>query len=280
MTEQTITAHGITALEPFDFQKAYELGQKQTQLIDVDGVKLAIVPQGMKVEFLKDHFDKMLDKPRHFEQQTEVATAEDFVSYYNRYANDESSIFYSENGDFKAVLDWHPSATEPSFKNHTLIFRNAYHKNWNAWAENNNRKKSQEDFAFFIEDQIADFEDPVGEQMLEIASHLKATLNVNFKSAKNIHNGETQFVWEEKTEGKAGLEGEFAIPKEFTIKVQPFKSSPAYLIKAWFRYRIVRGEGLQMWYTLRNPQLSKEDAIKEAAEIIKTGMAKGHIYRV
>ena len=161
MTDQTITAQGITAFEPFDFQKAYELGQKQTQLIDVDGVKLAIVPQGMKVEFLKDHFDKMLDKPRRFEQDTTVATAEDFVKYYNRYANDESTIFYYEDGYFKAVLDWHPSGNELSFKSHTLTFVNDYHKNWNAWVENNNRKKSQEDFAFFIEDQIADFEDPV-----------------------------------------------------------------------------------------------------------------------
>lgn len=280
MTDQTITAQGITALEQFDFKKAYELGQHQTQLIDIEGVKLAIVPTGMKVEFLKDHFDKMLDKPRRFEQATKVGTAEDFVNYYNRYANDQSTIFYDEDGDFKAVLDWHPSATEASFKSHTLMFSNSFHKNWNAWVENNNRKKSQEDFAFFIEDQIADFEDPVGEQMLEIASTLKATIGVNFKSAKNTHNGQSQFVYEEQINGAAGAAGEFTIPKEFTIKVQPFKSSPAYLIKAWFRYRIVRGEGLQMWYTLRNPQLSKEDAIKEAAEIIKTGMAKGHIYRV
>lgn len=276
MTDQVQTTPEFT---PFDFQKAYDLGQKQTQLIDVEGVKLAIVPQGMKVEFLKDHFDKMLDKPRHLEQATKVGTAEDFVKYYNRYANDQSTIFYDENGDFKAVLDWHPSATEPSFKNHTLSFSNSNHKNWEAWTRNNGIKKTQEEFAHFIEDQIADFEDPVGDKMLVTASQLKATINVNFKSAKNTHNGESQFVWEEQIDGKSGMAGELTIPKEFTIRVQPFKSSSAYLIKAWFRYSLSR-DGLKMWYTLRNPHLSKEDAINDAAEIIKTGMAKGHIYRV
>jgi uncharacterized protein YfdQ (DUF2303 family) len=279
MTDQQITAQLIEQLLPFDFEKAYKLGQQQTQLIDAGGVTIAIVPQGMKVESLKDHFDEMLDKPRRFQQITEVGTAEDFVSYYNRYANDESSIFYDENGYFKAILDWHPSSTEPSFKDHILKFSSSSHKSWGAWIDNNNKKKTQEEFAFFIEDQIADFEDPIGDQMLAIASDLKATVGLNFKSQKLLHNGQNQFVYEEVIDGKAGPQGDFTIPKEFTIKIQPFKSSHAYLIKAWFRYRVTR-EGLQMWYSLRNPHLSKEDAIKDAAEIIKTGMEKGHIYRV
>ncbi|HEY6527117.1 MAG TPA: DUF2303 family protein [Cellvibrionaceae bacterium] len=261
-----------------NFKEAYDLGQQQTQVIDINGIPAAIVAEGMKVEFLKKQFDEMLDKPRRFEQNTVIGSAQDFIAYFNRYANEQSTIFYNENGEFFATLDWHKSAEIPSFKNHTVRFTSEPHQKWSEWVAKNNKPQSQEDFALFIEDHIKEFEEPEGQVMLEIASTLKATIGVDFKSQKLTHNGQSQIRYEEKMEGKAGEAGEFLIPKEFIVNLQPFKSSSAYRIKAWFRYRVSR-DGLSMWYTLQNPHLPKEDAINDAFKIIKEGMDTGHIYR-
>ena len=120
---------------------------------------------------------------------------------------------------------------------------------------------------------MREISEPDGETMLEIATNLHAKKDVEFAASKNLDNGQTQLTYNETINGSAGR-GNLEIPKKITLTIQPFTNGPAYTIMARFRYRINSG-ALQMWYTLDNPHLVIEDAVKEAAEKIKTGITTG-----
>jgi uncharacterized protein YfdQ (DUF2303 family) len=118
----------------------------------------------------------------------------------------------------------------------------------------------QGDFAQFLEDNIPDIAEPAGALIVEIARTLEAKTDVQFESHIRADNGSHRFVFNESVVGSAGR-GEFSIPSEFTLVLQPFEGSNKYQMKARFRYRIT-AKALKLWFDL----VRMEDVLKLAFE--------------
>lgn len=129
------------------------------------------------------------------------------------------------------------------------------------WLKNSGVKKTQLDFAEFIEDNIADLADQ-GTALLEVATTIQAKTGINFSSAQRLDNGQTQLQYAETIDAKAGAAGAIEIPREFSIGVRLFKNGSGYKIKARLKYRLERGQVI-FWYELDRPERSIEDAFSE-----------------
>lgn len=262
---------------PFDFKAAYKLGSEKIVQFEVNGHPVAIIPQDMKAETFNHLVELYRETPLALVQNVEALSVESFIEYYNRFCNDESTIFFDPvTGKFKAIFDYHKSPTEPAFKRHTVTYSCPKTKEWSAWIENNNKKMTQEEFALFIEDNLKEVSEPEPNVMLEIASTLKATKDVEFKSGIRLADGQVQFAYVENLNGRAGAAGNLQIPEQIKLILQIFVKGAPYALQARFRYRVSSG-GLSMWYTLISPHLSYQHAIDEVAEAIGKQKSKGQL---
>lgn len=262
---------------PFDFAAAVNIGKNQVIETNYNGIPVFVVPNEMKVETLSQLVDQQLERPYRLNQTVKLITADSFVDYYNRFATESSTIFVDdESSTFLAILDYHDTPKEPAWKGHKATYQFPKTKEWNNWLASNNQKMEQEEFALFIEDNMREIIEPDGAAMLEIASSLKATNNVDFKSAIRLDNGQVQFTYSETVNGQAGVTGQLNIPEKIKLIMSPFLQGAAYEIEARFRYRITP-KGLMMWYTLIRPHIFVEDAFKDVCAAVSEKMEKGQL---
>lgn len=262
---------------PFDFAAAVNIGKNQVIETNYNGIPVFVVPNEMKVETLSQLVDQQLERPYRLNQTVKLITADSFVDYYNRFATESSTIFVDdESSTFVAILDYHDTPKEPAWKGHKATYQCPKTKEWNNWLASNNQKMEQEEFALFIEDNMREIIEPDGAAMLEIASSLKATNSVDFKSAIRLDNGQVQFTYSETVNGQAGVTGQLNIPEKIKLIMSPFLQGAAYEIEARFRYRITP-KGLMMWYTLIRPHIFVEDAFKDVCAAVSEKMEKGQL---
>lgn len=263
--------------KPFDFGSAIEHGKQQTVSTEYKGIPIFIVPESMKLHSLEALVEKQLPRPYSLTQSVELLTHESFVEYFNRYATESSTIFVNDkDSSFTAILDYHDSPSEPAWKRHRVTYTCPKTKEWGNWTKSNNEKMDQETFALFIEDNLREIMEPNGADMLQIASSLKATNNLDFKSGLRLDNGQVQFTYVETIVGQAGTTGHMQIPEKIKLAIAPFLKGVTYEIEARFRYRIAQG-GLTMWYTLIRPHAFVDDAFASVVKKVKETIAKGHM---
>lgn len=266
-------------IKPSEFEAAFEAGKNSTFSTEVNGIQVFGMPRDMKIETLEHLQNKMRAKPYRLAQKIKLLSAESFIEYFNRFSNDESTIFVDvENSKFTAVIDYHDSKSVEGQKwcEHVIHYNCPKTKEWNSWEANDNEKMSQEDFALFLEDNLREIIEPNGADLLEIVSTLKAKKGLDFKSSIRLDNGEIQFNYQETIDGQAGVNGQFSIPEQFKLALKPFLSGAPYEMTARFRYRITPS-GLVMWYTLVRPHAVKQDAVNEVIELINSKIERGQL---
>jgi uncharacterized protein YfdQ (DUF2303 family) len=129
-----------------------------------------------------------------------------------------------------------------------------------AWYGKNKKVMEQEEFAVFIEDNIADVVEPSGEMLLQVALTLQAKTEVNFSSSKRLDNGQVQLTYSETIDARAGT-GLIEIPNRFAIGARLFKNGEGYKVYARLKYRLGGGK-LKFWYELDRPENAIEDAFQ------------------
>jgi uncharacterized protein YfdQ (DUF2303 family) len=269
-------------------KQIFELGTEQTRFDTIEtgrkSIPVYVVPSDMKVVDMASMVEQNGTGPTRLKECFEVLSVESFIRYYNRYATEYSSVFLdTDNSSLRAVFDYHEEIDENgeggfgAWKDHTAEYKCPKSISWSNWAQKDNQKMSQEDFALFIEDNIRDIQTPNGAELMQIVSTLRSTTDVEFESGVRLSDGQVNFKYKETVNGTAGANGEFAIPTEFTIAVKPFQNSAPYGVKAKFRYRKGR-DGMAMWYSLQQPHLIIEDAIADIEKSVREGMEKGHFY--
>jgi uncharacterized protein YfdQ (DUF2303 family) len=126
-------------------------------------------------------------------------------------------------GDFSAVLELRPTPQ------------------WVKWRDIDGKMLPQIEFAEFIEDNLADIADPPGAAMLEIATFLQATRNVDFKSGIRLSSGAVQLQNLESIDARVSA-GQIEVPEKFTLGITPIQGAPLYSVPTRFRYRLVDGK--------------------------------------
>ena len=255
--------------------------------LELYGDTHVVVPKSCDLKRIEDPAKKPVKVKKH----VELETMGSFLDYFNRFANDESTIHaIKKNSQFMAVIDHATSDGMPDHEDHTTSYRCPRTTEWLQWKNNSEAIMDQQSFAKFIEDNIPEIvkpkdEDnpdktpyPTGAEMLEIAMTLSANTKVRFSQGIRLDNGQVQLTYNEEIDGKAGASGQLNIPQVFNLGIKLYEGGEHYAMEARFRYRIKEGQ-LTMWYELVRPHKVTEAAFDDIYQIIKEGMDKGHIYR-
>lgn len=242
-----------------------ELAHASVATQTVGGITFALVPQNYKREDLTDAIEKAQLAPNRKKGTVALTSIDSFLQYIadqNQaatayiYANPEAQTLTAVFNDNKEnAIGW---------RDHRATFKAELSRDFGKWLSNNRNQMTQEDFAIFLEDNIADISEPSGEALLGVALSLQAKTEANFSSAKRLDNGQVQFIYTENIEARAG-NGTLEIPREFKIGVRIFKNGAGYAIKARLKYRL-HGGTVKFWYELDRSENAIEHAFSESIE--------------
>lgn len=268
-----------------DIQAAITAGQAMGKPFNVEGVEAVLIPEGSQLKTL-EHLQE-LDHPRRIKRTITTRSADQFVSYFNRYANYDSTVYVDvDDAQFTGEIDHHGELA--THNDHKVVYTCPETDEWKRWKRLSNEWLSQELFAEFLQDQHlqiykptgAEFQPeemdvvfdnlPDGARMLEIAKTLQVTSNSSITSGKNMHNGSMKFEYNDDVDGRAGAKGEFEIPTYFVIGVELFKDGKGYLMLCRLKYE-KRGSEIKLRYELVRPHKTHERAVRDVIERIRDG---------
>lgn len=147
----------------------------------------------------------------------------------------------------------------PGWRDHRATFTAQYTPEFKKWIEHNSKQMGQQEFAEFIEDNFADLAGGDAQTLLAVATTIQATNGINFSSARRLQDGQTQLVYNEVIDAKAGQDGTLKIPQTFSLGLRIFKNGGGYKLIARLKYRIAGGS-VKFWYELERPERAVEDA--------------------
>jgi uncharacterized protein YfdQ (DUF2303 family) len=204
-----------------------------------DAVRLYVVPNGYQL--LAHEVAKYRDRPARKVGATTVRTADSFVDFVARHGETGTTLYADDSANaIRAVLN-PATQRQPGWADHTVTLALAHTNEWKRWAAANGQWVSQETFAEFVEDSLADFRTPAAATMLEISRSFEATSKVDFESGTRLDNGQRRLAYKETVGAKAGQKGEIEVPESMTVGLRVFKGGPGFNVDVRFRYRINGG---------------------------------------
>lgn len=186
-----------------------------------------------------------------------------FIAFVREQAHPTSCYIFADpdSRTLTAVLnDNSATDTLAGWRDFRAIYKAELSREFEGWMKGNKKMMEQEDFAIFLEDNIADIVEPSGEVMMSVALTLEAKTEVAFSSAKRLDNGQVQLAYTENIDARAGA-GALEIPREFAIGVRLFKNGDGYKVRARLKYRLASGK-VKFWYELDRPENVIEDAFE------------------
>lgn len=221
-----------------------------------------LVPGDVKHIDITGMVEAAYDSPKRKRGQVQLSSIESFNQYVTDQAREGSSYIYADPDARRltAVLNDHDfgSGEYPGWRDFRAVYHAELSREFAAWVANDKKVKEQEEFAVFLEDNIADVCAPTGEELLAIALTLQAKTEVAFNSSRRLDNGQVQILYSENIDARAGA-GSIEIPREFWIGVRIFKNGDGYKLKARLKYRLGGGK-VKFWYELDRPENAIEDA--------------------
>jgi uncharacterized protein YfdQ (DUF2303 family) len=263
------------------FAAALAAGKKMAEpaLLVINGTQVLLHDERLKLTAFEDQ----RERPHRIKKTVETTDAQSFIDYFNRFADDNSTIFVDvENRSFLGVLDYHEgsadseAANTPRHGSHLVSYKCPLTPEAKKWLDNNAAKKNQTEFAEFTEEGAPEIVEPSAAEMLEIALTMQAKTGVDFSSGIRLDNGQVQLTYREDIQGTAGTTGQMKIPSKIALGIQLFQGGDRYRVEANFRYRLSAGR-MTLWYDLIRPHIALADAVKQIQEKIKAGMSKGQL---
>lgn len=227
-----------------------------TTLFQQEREHFIVIPAGMEIRSVRDF--QFAEPPLKKEGSITVRDVPSFAEYFNRFADADSLIFADPKAhSFTGIIDYHcaaAGAARPTRHKVSLTLEKT--ERWKLWHGSNRKPMNQEEFATFIEDNLAEIfapKDqptmPAAADMLEISRTLEASTAHTFKSATNLKNGQRTLVYQEQVNGVAGPNSDMTIPDEFCIRVPIFLGQDPVVVRCRLRFRINSGK-LSMWYDM------------------------------
>lgn len=242
-----------------------ELAHASVSIQTFEGVTFSLVPKDYKREDLTEALEKAQTAPNRKKGTVALTSIDSFLQYLADQNQAANAYIYAdpEAQTLTAVFNDNKENTI-GWRDHRATFKAALSREFLNWRSHNKTQMSQEDFAIFLEDNIADIVEPSGESLLAVALSLQAKTEANFSSAKRLDNGQVQFMYTENIDARAG-NGTLEIPREFALGVRIFKNGDGYKIKARLKYRLHSGN-VKFWYELDRIENAIENAFKESID--------------
>lgn len=231
-----------------------------------EGTTHLIVPEEFRHIDITAAIEKAQDKPNRKQGTVQLRDIESFLAYAADQVCPASGYIYADPDarTLTAVFNDQKHIDYAGWRDHRAVYTAELTRELATWIKYNKQPMEQEEFAVFLEDNIADVVEPTGDTMLAIALTMQAKTEVNFSSSRRLDNGQVQLAYTETIDARAGA-GSIEIPREFRIGLRLFKNGEGYSIKARLKYRLGAGK-VKFWYELDRPENAIEDAFTAYVE--------------
>lgn len=252
----------ITTIPPDNLlQTALEAVRLQNPILKTDGERQkAILPKDFQLIDTTDP-ERL---PKHVSAAVTVDDRASLEGYANRFSNDRSIIIADyDTGTIAARLDWHHDnehdlTAQPASHSVTLSLRDS--EEYGRWSEMENKLHRQEEFAYFIEENVSDVASPEAGALLEVCRDLEATQGVTFKSGINLGSGDRSFTYQDET----NVKNELVVPTEIMLSIPLYRGEAPTSIRAKFRFR-VRPDGLLLGFNWHRVEYQRQATFNQMA---------------
>lgn len=225
------------------------------------GHGVTVVPGEMRVAFGSDNKFAVSDleslgaRPRRPRGSVNLFDVESFVRYIGGVAgfDDVDRVYLDPKGQRVTAIIGDDEPGSGSWRDWRVNLALQPTESWQRWLKYNGEYLPQATFAEHVKDSIADFVDPSGAHMFDVAESIDVARTGEFKSAKRLHSGEYGFTWTETHEARAGERGELEVPRQFGLSLRLWHNSDPVSVDAELRYRIHDG-ALALAYRIADVQ--------------------------
>ena len=252
-----------TTFDASTIEKIGALSLAASAFQQIDGTTHLVIPEDYKHVDLTAALEKAGGHPKRRAGTVHLGDLSSFNVYVADHGETHDTYIYADPDlrTLTAVLNEHDrDDATAGWRDYRAIYKAELSREFTTWLTMNKKPMEQEDFAIFLEDNIADVVEPSGETLLQVALTLQAKTEVNFSSHKRLDNGQIQFAYSETVDARAGT-GLIEIPREFTIGLRIFKNGDGYKVRARLKYRLGGGK-LKFWYELDRAENAIEDAFQ------------------
>jgi uncharacterized protein YfdQ (DUF2303 family) len=224
---------------------------------------LVLPPEYKHVDITKQ-IEETLTEPHRKRGTVVLSDLTSFLQYVADQASTDDCYIYAhpDTRSLVAVLNDHGQDYDglPGWRDFRVCYTAELSREFAGWVKNDKRPMEQEEFAVFLEDNVADIAEPSGETMLQVALTLQAKTEVAFSSHRRLDNGQVQLAYTETIDARAGA-GDIMIPREFALGLRLFKNGEGYKVRARLKYRLGGGK-VKFWYELDRAENAIEDAFQ------------------
>lgn len=243
---------------------AIDAARLSNPVIDhADGRRHALVPSGYSLQDVSDPHRL----PPHIKAAATFNDRDSLTNYVNRFSDGRSILFADyDAGTITARLDWHhnnDNGLAPQQAAHCAGLKLRDSLEYSRWNKMQGALHSQEDFARFIEENVADVTDPDQSVLLEICRDLEATMGTAFKSGTRLESGDRSFIYETETRVK----GEISVPTEIGLSIPLYHGEEPTDIRAKFRFKATAA-GLLLGFAWHRVEYQRQAVFNEMATII------------
>lgn len=265
---------------------------------------------GVDIRSLKPHVDEVRGRPSRRTGTAQAKTLESFVELTVRHKVESSVVFVDASWrapSLTAVIDYHAEresecATETTgedqgarFCRHRIHYDFPLSDSWKVWVQMNGKKMTQEDFAAFIEDHVAELAAPFPQEeaeckakykttlgapltLLDLSRELEVTVGAKLKSKKRLESGEQALVFETEHSATTSAGAPVEVPGMFLIQVPIFDRGEPARVFARLRYRPAGDQGVLWFYELHRPDLAVAERVDADVEWVRnqTGLPVYH----
>ncbi|SIQ21064.1 Uncharacterized conserved protein YfdQ, DUF2303 family [Janthinobacterium sp. TND4EL3] len=240
---------------------------------NVGDASYILVPEGFELKDVTAALEKVQATPNRKAGTVHLGDLDSFLTFVGVQGAASDCYIYADldTRTLTAVLNDHRHLADheqPGWRDFRATYKAELSREATIWLTHDKKLKEQEEFAIFLEDNIADVVPgeglPTGDTLLAVALTLQAKTEVNFSSHKRLDNGQTQLAYSETIDARA-QGGAIEIPREFAVGARLFKGGHGYRIKARLKYRLGSGK-VKFWYELDRPENAIEEAFSEYVE--------------
>jgi len=158
-----------------------------------------ILPPDYRQVDITDAIEKAMPEPHRKSGTVVLSDPSSFMQYVADQATPDDCYIYADpdTRTMVAVLNDHGQGHGgmPAWRDFRVSYTASLSREFAAWLKNDRVVMEQEQFAVFLEDNVADISEPTGETMLQVALTLQAKTEVAFSSHRRLDNGQVQLCY-------------------------------------------------------------------------------------
>lgn len=248
---ETILDHARATAAPVEAPGAYQ------------GPPAMVVPKGYQIVSVPGW--EPVTPYRVNETRVFVST-ESFNRYVSDFKTNTTTIFADpESAKALAIIDYH--GANAGHCGHRALYLTKHSEDWNRWLGQNKKGIGQQEFALFLEDNLAALED--GSVLLDMINTFSVEGSFSYTKAQRLQDGAVKFAY---TVDQKAVVNSVQIPAGFGIRIPVFAEADPIGIWARLRYRL-DGGNLKVWYELERLDKAKRDAFELVLQQIAVGTA-------